>query len=340
MSSTLKPMIMATIADNRCTAEFVRRLMAAGMSAVRINSAHVNAETFNAMVATIRSVSPDIKILMDTKGPEIRTTATETPIEFFEGDTTVLVGSAEPTCKNRICINATDMGQYVEPGMYALVDDGAIEFEIIAIGQSGEIEMKAIRGGVLESRKTVNVPGVDVKSLPAVSKRDAENITMAVRAGIDMIAHSFVRSASDVEAVRDLISGSGIQLYSKVECRSAVKNLDEIMAASDGILVARGDLGTQFAIESIPSLQHMILKRCRQMKKPVIVSTQILQSMTTKPYPTRAEVNDVACAVMQGASTLLLCGETAQGDYPAECVDVMARTINATTRYMDDGRID
>lgn len=333
--------VMATMADNRCTASLIGQLIEAGMTGVRINSAHVDSATFHQMVDVIRSVNPQLRILMDTKGPEVRCTEVKDPVLFSDGDTTSLIGSRQASNHDHICINVADMAQYVSAGMHVLVDDGAIEFEITDVKPlSGEIIITTVRGGILESRKTVNIPGVDVKSLPAVSKRDAENIAMAVEAGIDMIAHSFVRSADDVNEVRKLIAGSSIQLYSKIECRSGVENLDEIMAASDGLLVARGDLGTQFAIECIPSLQAMIMKRCSEAGKPVIVSTQMLQSMIEKPYPTRAEVNDVACAVMQGASILLLCGETAQGKYPVECVDVMSRTIAATTRYVNDGKFD
>lgn len=320
--------IMATMADVRCSANFVQALRQAGMDAVRINSAHVTPETIVRMVSTIRAVDPEIKILMDTKGPEIRTADNAEPISIAVGDEVIITSSHHPSVQRRISVMVDDMHRIVQPGNHIIIDDGAFDLEVTEIKDCDIHTVARRAGGALGARKTVNVPGVEVPPLPAVSERDRENIRAACAAGIDMIAHSFVRTPSDVEAVRAELSGTDVKLYAKIECRSALEHLDAIMQASDGLLVARGDLGTQIPLSAIPLAQYQIIAHCRQAGKPVIVATQILQSMIAAPTPTRAEVNDIALAVMEGADTLLLCGETAQGAYPTECVAMMRETIN------------
>lgn len=331
--------IMATVADHRCTPEFIRALHGEGLDAVRINSAHVTPESIQRMVAVIRSVDSGIKILMDTKGPEIRTADVVAPIGINAGDVVEIASSHCPCLPGRISVMVDNLHQFLSQGCHVLIDDGDLEFEVTHIDGT-VVYAKALRSGELQSRKTVNVPGVEIPPLPAVSQRDHENICAARQVGIDMIAHSFVRSADDVAALRREIAGTDIKLYSKIECREAIANFEEILAASDGILVARGDLGTQIPIPEIPALQYSILRRCREVGKPSIVSTQILHSMIFAPSPTRAEVSDIALAVMEGADTLLLCGETAQGQYPSQCVATMRHTIESIESHSLRCKID
>lgn len=319
---------MATLSDRRATKELIAGMRRAGVDAFRINSAHVSPETMASMVRLVKSIDPEIGILMDTKGPEIRTTDCECPLTLTEGDKVELRSSAvgEKCASNRIFTRVADLHRYVSEGTGILLDDGMIEIEVTGI--NGEtIAGRVIRGGVLESRKTIAFDRGELPPLPPVSDRDRLMIESALSAGIDMIAHSFVRSADDVNAVRELTKGSGIMLFAKIECRSAMDRLEEIRQAADGLLVARGDLGTALPLSEIPAAQYRIMSSCRRSDTPTIVSTQILQSMMTSPQPTRAEVSDIALAVMEGADWLLLCGETAQGAYPEKCVEVMRQTI-------------
>ncbi len=327
--------IMATVADVRCSEEFVEALYSRGMRAVRINSAHVAPDTFRQMVRTIRAVSPEISILMDTKGPEIRTTAlsTTTEPELNVGEKLTLVSGHGTTwdTPGRIVIAVDNLERYVSTGGKVLLDDGEIELEIIRV-DGAEIGCIVTKGGRLGSRKTVAFPNMEVPPLPAVSDRDRLNIAVAVEERIAMIAHSFVRSATDVEAVRELIEGSDVSLYSKIECREALDNLDSIVAASDGILVARGDLGANIPLHTVPEVQLRAVRAARREGKPTILATQILQSMITHPTPTRAELSDITLAVMEGFDWLLLTGETAQGEYPRECIDTLRETIDNAER--------
>lgn len=340
MNTNITTHIMATMADGRCTHDFVREMAEAGMDSVRINSAHVNPDSIAAMTATIRVAAPEVAMLMDTKGPEIRTTALPDEVDSLtlgDGERLTLVADPHATTQaGRIAIAVAGLDRYLRPGNRLLIDDGAIELTV-AESSDGEEGVAAIvtRGGELGSRKTVAAPEVELPPLPAVSERDRVNIAAAIEYGVSMIAHSFVRSAADVEAVRSLIAGTGITLYAKIECREAVENLEEILAAADGLLVARGDLGTQVAVERIPVIQHRIATLCRAAGKPVIVATQMLDSMERNPYPTRAEVSDIALAVMEGIDTLLLTGETARGAHPVRCVEVMRRTIKETEAYLN-----
>lgn len=326
MTTTDHTLIMATMATERCTTQFVQSLADAGMRGIRINSAHVTPADIAHIVSTVRSVDPSITILMDTKGPEIRTTDVASPIELCEGHTLTLAGEDSDTTAQRICLTAHDIHTSLQPGHTVMIDDGDIQLLITEITAAG-VKAQVTRAGILGSRKTVNIPGCQLPPLPALSERDRINIEAGKQLGIDLIAHSFVRSRADVDAVRRAISGTSIRLYSKIECPQAVENLHYILDASDGLLVARGDLGTCMPLSDIPVLQYDITAACRKAGKPFILSTQILHSMILAPAPTRAEVNDIAMAVMQGAEWLLLCGETAQGQYPLQCVETMQATI-------------
>lgn len=321
--------VMATLSDLRANPDFVRLLRKSGADSVRINSAHVTPEILAEMVKTVRSTAPDMKILMDTKGPELRTNDVTAPIRLKEGDEVEIHTSTLPCSDNKIRTSINGITALAEPGITILLDDGAIAIEVTEVDETETIHGVTSRGGCLDARKTMAFSHGRLPALPAVSERDRLMIEAAREVGIDMIAHSFVRSAADVEAVREVTAGSDIRLYAKIECREALKRLDEIIEAADGILVARGDLGTAVDVTEIPAIQNDVVMRCRRIGRPTIVATQILQSMIHSPVPTRAELSDIALAVMEGVDCLLLCGETAMGDYPAECVDIMSRTIKS-----------
>lgn len=334
--------IVATISDKRCDTDFIKTLADAGINVVRMNSAHLDFEGFSKIVANTRAADERLAIMMDTKGPEIRTTVTETgeKIQFHTGDVVKVVGDPEGiTTSETICMNYLDIARILKAGDRILIDDGELEFSVTGI-DGGTVLTHADNDGALGSRKSVNLPGVCV-DLPAVTERDKRNIGYAVRLGADFIAHSFVRSAADVKEVQDILDsyGSPIKIISKIENQEGIDNFDEILEASYGIMVARGDLGIEVAAERIPGIQAMMIQKCIAAHKPVIVATQMLHTMIENPRPTRAEISDVANAVHQRADAIMLSGETANGKYPREAVETMtkvAREVESAQRAMVD----
>ncbi|MDE6277951.1 MAG: pyruvate kinase [Muribaculaceae bacterium] len=322
--------IITTVSDRRCDVDFIRSLFEAGMNVVRMNSAHLGEAGITRIVENCRQVSLRIGIMIDTKGPEIRTTANEAPddkIFFREGNEVEFVGnSSESTTRRRICLNYADIASDVHEGMHFLIDDGELDFLIEGVdAATGVIRARCLNDGQLGSRKSVNIPGSDIR-LPALSERDKATLAVAARLGVDFVAHSFVRSASDIGAVQDELDrlGSDMKIIAKIENQQGVDNFDEILEASYGIMIARGDLGIEVAAERIPVIQHEMIQKCIATHHPVIVATQMLHSMITNPRPTRAEVSDIANAVYQRTDCLMLSGETANGRYPVEAVRTMA----------------
>lgn len=347
--------IMATVADNRCTPEFLGELFSLGVEQVRVNSAHVGPERLAEMVGMMRGVNPAVEILTDTKGPEIRTGMIAdgaSQVAFSAGDEFVLLpASAGASTSPGESIPGESIPGESIPGVIALgcgplradsfaagqrmlIDDGTVVMEVVGADAGGYPVVRATADGVLLPRKGVTFPGITVDGLEAVTEADEANLRMAARLGLDMVAHSFVRSADDVMAVRKVLlseGGAGVKLFAKIECVAGLSAFSSILEAADGILIARGDLGAEVDPALIPALQREIMMRCRRAGKPVIIATQFLQSMMTSPMATRAEMTDIAVAVGQGASTLLLCGETAAGAYPLEAVATMRRAIEGAS---------
>lgn len=330
--------VMATLADNRTTIPFVRSLRSAGMSGVRINSAHVTPQAIRSIISTVRAVDSDITILMDTKGPEMRTTLLADgadSVDIPTGAVVTVCSGDTLSCDTRIFVNAPYIGSYLAAGDRLLIDDGEIELLVKHPVDPVTLSCEVIAGGALGSRKSVNASdGAQLPPLPAVSVKDRENIAAALECGIDIIAHSFVRTADDIRAVREALAGAPVSLFAKIETREALANLHDIAAAADGLLVARGDLGAQIPVWEVPAAQMNIMQLCRSLGKHTIISTQILNSMMNNPQPTRAELSDIALGVLQGADWLLLTGETAKGSYPVDAVEIMARTIHSTQTYL------
>ncbi len=318
--------IVATVSDKRCDVEFIKSLAKAGVNVVRMNSAHLDYDGFKKIVDNTRAANDSIAIMMDTKGPEIRTTVTETgePVFYHTGDVVKIYGRPDgKTSSTEICLNYPAIATTLHPGDRLLIDDGEMEFYVTDVND-GVITAVANNDGALGSRKSVNLPGISI-DLPAVTERDRRNIGYAVELGVDFIAHSFVRSAADVNEVQEILTslGSDTKIISKIENQEGVDNFDEILSASYGIMVARGDLGIEVAPERIPGIQTMLINKCIKAHKPVIVATQMLHTMIEHPRPTRAEISDVANAVYQRVDAMMLSGETAYGKYPIEAVQTM-----------------
>lgn len=317
--------IVASVSDRRCDVDFIRQLFDAGMNVVRMNTAHATQDGIRQIIRNTRKVSRHIGILIDTKGPEIRTTGCEKPISYKAGDVVKIFGRPEMDTEHDIVnLTYTDFANDIHPGNEILFDDGAISMKVLDINGPAVIA-QVQNDGVLGSHKSVNVPGVHI-DLPALTEKDKANINLAIDEDIDFIAHSFVRSAADVAAVQEMLDkrGSDIKIISKIENQEGVDNIDEIIKASYGIMIARGDLGIEVPIERIPGIQRRIIHKCILAKKPVIVATQMLHTMITNPRPTRAEVTDIANAIYYRTDALMLSGETASGKYPVEAVKTMA----------------
>ncbi|MBR5698511.1 MAG: pyruvate kinase [Prevotella sp.] len=325
--------IVCSISDFRCDVEFLRKLFFAGMNVVRMNTAHATKEGMTQVIKNVRAVSSHIGILIDTKGPEVRSTTVKEPISYKTGDVVKVFGRPEmETTHDIVNVSYKDFCCDVHVGDHILFDDGALD--MLVMENTGPMIVAQVQNdGVLGSRKSVNVPGVHI-DLPAVTERDRSNILFAIEQDIDFIAHSFVRSAADVKAVQDILDehNSDIKIISKIENQEGVDNIDEIIEASYGIMVARGDLGIEIPLERIPGIQREIIRKCVIARKPVIVATQMLHSMITQPRPTRAEVTDIANAIYMRTDALMLSGETATGKYPIEAVKTMSTIAEQAER--------
>ena len=333
--------IVASISDRRCDVDFIRQLFNAGMNVVRMNTAHASEEGIINIIRNVREVSRHIGILIDTKGPEVRTTGCTDPIAYKTGDVVKIFGRPEmDTTHDIVNLSYENFAADVQEGDHVLFDDGALDMVIIGIN-GPQVIAQVTNDGILGSHKSVNVPGRHI-DLPALTAKDRKNIMLAIHQDIDFIAHSFVRSAADVRAVQDILDAhnSDIKIISKIENQEGVDNIDEIIDASYGIMIARGDLGIEVPIEQIPGIQRQIIRKCIQKKKPVIVATQMLHTMITNPRPTRAEVTDIANAIYSCTDALMLSGETASGKYPVEAVLTMASIAEQAERDRSNSNVE
>jgi len=320
--------IVATISDKRCEVEFLRELFEAGMNVVRMNSAHLTEEGFQKIISNVRAVSPEIAILMDTKGPEIRTTVIngDESLQIKTGQKIRIVGDPNGvTSSECIYCSYTNLVKDLSVDTDLLIDDGEIDLRVIE-KTNDYLVCEAQNDGKLRSRKSVNIPGVRI-NLPSLTEKDKKNILLAIDYGVDFIAHSFVRSKQDILSIQEILDDnvSPINIIAKIENQEGVDNIDEILEVAYGVMVARGDLGIEVPQEKIPGIQRMLIRKCVEAKKPVIVATQMLHTMIQNPRPTRAEVTDVANAIYYRTDALMLSGETAYGKYPVEAVRTMSK---------------
>jgi pyruvate kinase len=318
--------IVATISDKNCESGFIRELYDAGMDVIRINSAHLDIDGALRIIKNTREVSDKIAILLDTKGPEIRTTVCDVPIKLKKGATINIIGDpGKKSSGEAIYVSYVNFSSDIPLGSLILMDDGELELRVLR-KKGDALECIIENDGILLSRKSVNVPSVKI-TLPSLTEKDKAFLEMAAKNNVDFIAHSFVRSKQDVLDVQKVLDSfnSKIKIIAKIENQEGVENLDDILENVYGIMVARGDLAIEIPYEKIPVIQKMIITKCIISRKPVIVATQMLHSMITNPRPTRAEVSDIASAIYSQTDAIMLSGETANGKYPVEAVKTMTK---------------
>jgi len=318
--------IVATISDKNCESGFIRELYDAGMDVIRINSAHLDIDGALRIIKNTREVSDKIAILLDTKGPEIRTTVCDVPIKLKKGATINIIGDpGKKSSAEAIYVSYVNFSSDIPLGSLILMDDGELELRVLR-KKGDALECSIENDGILQSRKSVNVPSVKI-TLPSLTDKDKAFLEMAAKNDVDFIAHSFVRSKQDVLDVQKVLDSfnSNIKIIAKIENQEGVENLDDILENVYGIMVARGDLAIEIPYEKIPVIQKMIITKCIISRKPVIVATQMLHSMITNPRPTRAEVSDIASAIYSQTDAIMLSGETANGKYPVEAVKTMTK---------------
>jgi pyruvate kinase len=340
-----KSKIVCTIGPASESLENIKKLILAGMNVARLNFSHGDFEEHGARIQTIRQASKELNktvaILLDTKGPEIRTGKLEVePIELVQDEFLTLTTEEILGTQERISITYSELPNDVQVGSTILIDDGLIGLTVVDI-QGTEIKTRIVNGGTIKSKKGVNVPGVNI-SLPGITEKDTNDILFGIEQDIDFIAASFVRKASDVLEIRELLAknnASHIHIISKIENQQGVDNLDEILEASDGLMVARGDLGVEIPAEDVPLAQKSMIQKCNVAGKPVITATQMLDSMQRNPRPTRAEASDVANAIFDGTDAIMLSGETAAGKYPVESVLTMSRIAEKAESALDHREI-
>jgi len=332
-----KTKIIATISDLNCEVEFITKLYKAGMNVVRLNTAHQSPEDTLRIIENVRKVSDKIALLLDTKGPEIRTTKAEADINVTMGDEIKLTGREKGISSSKmIYVNYDGFANEMKKNDRILIDDGQLELEVVEV-KKDFLVCKALNNGVIKGKKSVNVPGVSFK-LPSVTDKDREYIEFAAKNDLDFIAHSFVRNKEDVLEVQKILDKhkSNIKIIAKIENQEGVKNVDEILEHVYGIMVARGDLAIEIPYEKIPGIQKMLVNKCIESRKPVIIATQMLHSMITEPRPTRAEVSDIANAIYSKTDAIMLSGETASGKYPVEAVETMAKVAKEVEKSRND----
>ena len=336
-----KTKIVCTMGPNTDTREIMKELALNGMDVARFNFSHGDHAEHKHRLEILESVREELGIpiasLLDTKGPEIRTGKLKDgkKVTLKEGDLYTLTTEEIVGDETRGYINYAGLAEDVKPGDRILIDDGLIELHVREVNGT-DIVCRIENGGELGEKKGVNVPGVRVK-LPALTDKDKEDIRFGVDAGFDFVAASFVRNADAIREIREILDekGSAMQIIAKIENEEGIENIDSIIEASDGIMVARGDMGVEIPAEKVPHIQKMIIRKCNLACKVVITATQMLDSMIRNPRPTRAEVSDVANAVYEGTDAVMLSGETAMGSYPIEAVRMMSQIAEESEKYLD-----
>lgn len=332
-----KTKIVATLSDQNGSVEFIEKFYHAGMDVVRLNTAFQSMEGARTIIRNVRQVSDRLAVMIDTKGPEVRTTEASEEIPVSKGDLVTLLGDPnQPSTREGVYVNYGGFVAEVPLQSHILIDDGSLDFQVREKKGSALI-CEALNGGKIEGRKSVNVPRVSFQ-LPSLSERDKAFIQFSIREEIDFIAHSFVRNKEDILAIQALLDEhrSPIKIIAKIENQEGVDRIDEILDHAYGVMVARGDLAIEIPYEKVPGVQKMLIHKCIARRKPVIIATQMLHSMIHEPRPTRAEVSDIASAIYSKSDALMLSAETAHGAYPVESVTTMAKVAVEVEKSRSD----
>lgn len=340
-----KTKIVCTIGPASEKKEIFMELVKNGLNVARMNFSHGDHAEHLARFDLVKEVREElntpVSILLDTKGPEIRTGKFSVPVvDLVEGQEFTLTTDDYLGDQNKCQISYEGLPKDVKPGNMILIDDGLVGLEVIEV-KGNDIITKVLNGGPVKNHKGVNVPGVSI-NLPAITPKDESDIKFGIENGIDFIAASFIRKAADVLEIRKILEDNNahdVHIISKIENQEGLDNLDEILEVSDGLMVARGDLGVEIPTEQVPLAQKLMIKRCNEVGKPVITATQMLDSMIRNPRPTRAETTDVANAIFDGTDAIMLSGETAAGKYPVEAVKTMATIAQAAEGSLDYERV-
>lgn len=336
-----KTKIVCTVGPASESKEMMTKLVEAGMNVMRLNFSHGDYDEHGTRIATIREVCNElhkkVAVLLDTKGPEIRTMSLANGDVLLEAGQTFTLTTDQTVIGDatKVAVTYENLATDLAVGNTILLDDGLIELTVTEISGS-DVICKVENTGELGNKKGVNLPGVKV-NLPALSEKDRADIAWGCQQGIDFVAASFIRKASDVHEIREVLTANGgekVKIISKIENQEGVDNFDEILEASDGIMVARGDLGVEIPVEEVIFAQKKMIKACVMARKPVITATQMLDSMIKNPRPTRAEAGDVANAILDGTDAVMLSGESAKGKYPVETVEIMAQICASTDDIM------
>lgn len=337
--------IICTMGPNTDDEEMMRKLAKAGMDIARFNFSHGDHEEQKTRMDLLKKVRKELKlpiaILLDTKGPEIRTGILEGGQKVYleEGSQFTLTTEQIEGNNTRCSQTYKDLPKDVKAGDTILIDDGLIQLTVEEVTDT-DVVCRVVNGGELGQKKGINVPNVEVK-LPAITEQDKNDILFGIEQGIDFIAASFVRNAEAIKEIKELLRANGgerIDVIAKIENAEGVHNIDKIIKAADGVMVARGDLGVEIPAHEVPHIQKMIIRKCNESYKPVITATQMLDSMMRAPRPTRAEVTDVANAIYDGTDAIMLSGETAMGKYPEQAVQMMVEIAECTEPYMTHKR--
>ena len=347
--STKRTKIVCTMGPATESDEVLRELIKNGMNVARFNFSHGSHAYHRQNIERVRSISEElgipVAIMLDTKGPEVRTGLLEGGQKVTVNTGDQIIVTAQPTTEDwhgnagHISLDYLNLPKEVEKGSIILIDDGLVGLEVDHV-EGNDMHCVVTNGGEIGEKKGVNVPNVEI-GLPSVTEQDIADIMFGCELGIDAIAASFIRNAQAVDEIRKLCADNGLRnvyIFPKIESALGVKNFDEILAASDGCMVARGDLGVEIPAQEVPHIQKIIIKKCAQSYKPVITATQMLDSMIRNPRPTRAEENDVANAIYDGTDCVMLSGETAAGKYPVEAVKMMASICRETEKYLPERR--
>lgn len=324
-NSLRKTKIICTIGPSTSSHEMLMSMYEAGMNVVRINMSHGSHDTHKKVIKSIKSINKKIKdaipVLLDLQGPEIRTGALQNDLQLKEGDIITVSVRPEDVERSSFSIDYKDLINTVKEGEMITVDNGLINLEILKKDQS-TMQCKVIHGGMLKSKRHVNLPGIRV-NLPSITEKDKKDVLFGMEQEVDFIALSFVREAKDVLQLKELLGSKAdkINIVSKIEDQQGVNNIEEIIDVSDAIMVARGDLGVEINLDELPNVQRTIVRKCHEKGKRVIVATHLLESMIENPIPTRAEVTDVANAIYEEVDAVMLSGETAVGKYPIRCIE-------------------